>query len=76
MRPVLPYLEVKVEKYFDKNPENEPFTPDSMKKQAIVEVLDGELKGRYIAPKAKIITKDGTTLIHEDDLAVRLQDLP
>jgi hypothetical protein len=76
MKPIFPYIEVKVEKYFAKDPINETLTPDNLAKQAVIEVLEGEHKGRYIAQRGKIITKDTTKLIHEDDLAIRLQDLP
>lgn len=73
MKALPPYHKIKIEKLFHKDPINETsLVPDNMKRQAVVEVIESELEGRYIAPRGKIITKGETSLIHEDDLTASI----
>jgi hypothetical protein len=68
MQAVPPYHEIKIEKFFVKDFEDEStLYPDNLKKLALVEVIAGEHKGRYIVKRANIIHKD-IDLIHEDNL--------
>jgi hypothetical protein len=68
MQALPPYHQIKIEKFFVKDFEDESnLYPDSQKKLALVEVIAGEHKGRYIVKRANIIHKD-IDLIHEDNL--------